>query len=117
MQQYLDLLLPHWPFLTASGVLYVVGRALKAGPLSPARAREIGWVRAVRRWFPLPLHPLVAGAMLGAIPGMPVSPGVEIWPVLGPILYYTGAGALSVLGHDIYREWQKHKGVSILPGE
>lgn len=106
------MLLPHWPFLTASGVFYVMGRALKAGPLSPARAKEVPWVRAVRRWLPLPLHPVIAGALLGAVPGMPLSPGVEAWPVMGPVLYYAGAGALSVLGHDIYREWQKHKGVS-----
>jgi len=48
------------------------------------------------------------GVALGCIPGMPVSPGVE--GGLGRVLYYTGAGALAVLGRNIYREWQKHQG-------
>lgn len=91
----------------ASGVIYVINQALKAGPLSYTRAQEVVWVRFIRRWFPLPLHALVLGAALGCIPGMPVSPGVE--GNLGRVLYYAGAGALAVLGRNIYREWQKHQ--------
>ena len=111
MGEYLDMLLPHWPLIAASGAFYVFNQTMKKGPLSPARAKEIAWVRFIRRWFPLPLHPLVLGVAVGCIPGIPVSPGVEAW-AFGPELYYLGAGTLAVLARDIFREWQKYRGVS-----
>lgn len=107
---YLDVLLPHWPFPAAIAVFYVIVKAMKAGPLSAKRAQEVRWVRWVRRWFPLPLHPIVAGAGLGFVPGVPVSPGVELWE-LGPAIYFGGAGAIAVLWRNIWREWCKYKGV------
>jgi len=105
----LDMLLPHWPFFAASAVLYVIVKAMKTGPLSNERAKEVRWVRAIRRWFPLTLHPLAAGALLGLIPGLPVSPGVE--GEYGPVLYFAGAGAASVLARNLYKEYKKYKGI------
>lgn len=106
--EYLNLVLVHWPFVVAFGFFYVVARALKRGPLSPERAEEVAWVRAVRRWVPLPLHPLAWGIGVGLAPGMPVSPGIEAGG-MSAVLYFAGAGVLSVLWHDIYREWQKYR--------
>lgn len=104
----LNLLLTHWPFVVAFGVFYVVGRTMKNGPLSAKNAARYPWVRQVRRWFPLPLHPILAGVALGLVPGVPVSldANANAW---GPALYFGGAGALSVVWHDLFREWQKHK--------
>lgn len=104
----LSLVLEHWPFVVAFGVLYVVGRAVKAGPLSAARAAEVPLVRLIRRWFPLTLHPIVAGAALGFVPGVPVSLDADQHP-FGPSLYYAGAGVLSVVWHNLYREFRKHE--------
>lgn len=103
----LNLVLAHWPLVSAFGVFYVIGRAMKSGPLSSERARSVGFVRFVRRWLPLPLHPIAAGVLLGLVPGVPVSLG-EDYP-FGPSLYYAAAGALSVVWHDLYSEWKKFK--------
>jgi len=104
-----DMLLPHWPFFMASAVLYVIVKAMKSGPLSNERAKEVRWVRAIRRWFPLTLHPLVLGGLLGLVPGLPVSPGVE--GEYGPVLYFTGAGAAAVLVRNLWKEFKKYKGI------
>lgn len=107
----LDLLLTHLPFVSAFGVFYVFGRTMKSGPLSAKRALQVKWVRVLRRWLPLPMHPILAGAALGLVPGVPVSPGiVEMFGPYGPSFYYCAAGVLSVVWHDVYKEWRKHKG-------
>ncbi len=104
----LNLLLTHWPFVAAFGIFYVIGRTMKNGPLSAENAAQYTWVRLVRRWFPLPLHPIVAGLVLGLMPGVPVTVevGANAW---GPMLYFAGAGVLSVVWHDLFNEWKKHK--------
>ena len=86
---------------------------MKNGPLSRARAREVPWVCAVRRWFPLPLHPIVAGIAMGFIPGVPASPGIENPPET--VFYYGGAGVLAVLWRNLYREWKKYRDRGALP--
>ena len=103
----LDLILAYWTFFAAWGAFYVIVKALKAGPLSSQRAKEVRWVRAVRRWCPLPLHPIIWGVLVGSIPSMPLPNGVD--PGLGAVLYYAGAGVAAVVWRDIWREWQKHR--------
>jgi hypothetical protein len=104
----LNFVLEHWPFVVAFGVFYVIGETMKRGPLSAQRAAEVALVRLVRRWFPLPLHPIVAGALLGLVPGVPVSLDASEQP-FGPSLYYAGAGVLSVVWRNLYSEWKKFK--------
>jgi len=109
--EYLDVLLPHWPFAAASAVFFSFVKVMKDGPLSASRAQQYRWVRFIRQWFPLPFHPIVAGALLGLVPGVPVSPGVEAW-TLGPMLYFAGAGTVPIVGRDVYQEWKKYHGLT-----
>jgi hypothetical protein len=104
----LDLVLEHWSFAAAFVVFYAVGQTLKKGPLSASRASEVSFVRFVRRWLPLPLHPILAGVLLGFVPGLPVSVDTQ-GEHLAPSLYYGAAGALSVVWRNVFREWQKFK--------
>lgn len=107
----LNRLLIHLPFVSAFGVFYVFGKTMKSGPLSAERALQVPWVRVMRRWLPLPMHPILAGIALGFIPGIPVSSGVtEMFGRYGASFYFCGAGVLSVVWHDVYKEWTKHKG-------
>lgn len=96
----------HWSFGAAAVIFYAIGETMKLGPLGAERAREVEFVRLIRRWFPLPLHPIVAGVVLGLIPGIPLS--VEREGLSAP-LYYAAAGAVSVVYRNILREWQKFK--------
>jgi hypothetical protein len=105
--EYLSLLQTYGSFLVATAVFYAIGKVMKQGPLSPQRAKEVRWVRFVRRWFPLPLHPICAGAALGLLTEPPVP---EWWPHNWAWLYFAGAGVASLVWHDVYREWLKHKG-------
>jgi hypothetical protein len=101
-----QLLLTHWPFAFATILFYTIGQTLKLGPFSAERAAQVPWVRFIRRWFPLPLHPIAAGALLGLIPSLPVSGGIT--GVGAHVFYFAGAGLASVLGRNVYSEWQKH---------
>lgn len=112
----LSLIFVHWPFIAAFGLFYTVGRIMKNGPLSSERALEVPWVRSVRRWFPLPLHPIMFGVLLGLVPGVPVSLDADK-ARFGASLYFGAAGVLSIVWHDLYREWSRHKGEAPPPDD
>lgn len=105
--EHLELLQTYGSFFVATAIFYAVGKVMKQGPLSPERAKEVRWVRFVRRWVPLPLHPIAAGAALGMFTDPPVP---DWWPASWAWLYFAGAGVASLVWHDVYREWQKYKG-------
>jgi hypothetical protein len=86
-----------------AGFCYQVGQAMKSGPLSDERAREVPWVRFVRRWFPLPLHPIAASAVVALLP-WETALGADYF---GRWLYYGGGGFVAVYGHDIYSQHSK----------
>ncbi len=108
-----DFALVHWPFAVAFGGFWVLGVSLKQGPLSRQRAREVAWVRFLRRWFPLPLLMMAMGACLGAWPMVPMpvdAEGADAVPRAYAWLYYTGAAVASILRHTIWREFRRYKG-------
>lgn len=105
----LDLALENWSFVAAWGTFYAIGVVMKRGPLSEVRAETSAVVRFIRRWFPLPLHPIAAGVALGSLDGVPL-PDFAAAFELGGQFYYGGAGLASIVWHDIYREWRKHEG-------
>lgn len=111
----LDLLITHWPFAAVTLVFFVVGEAMKRGPFSSARAKEVRWVRFVRRWLPLPLHPIAAGLGLGFIPDMPTTLGEAT--SAEKALYYGAAGALSVIAKNVYKEWREYQGKPVMHSE
>lgn len=95
--------LPHWPFVSVSIVLYVVGRILKKKVYTHERARNhaaFRWLRAT-----MALHPMIAGFFLGLIPDVPVSPGVH--GTLAASIYYMLAGACASVVYDTIRGHQK----------
>lgn len=107
MGDYLELALAHWPFLVAAGAFWVAGAALKRGPLSRKRGREVAWVRWVRRWITLPGLVLLAGVLVGAYAPVPVPEGVSprfAW------LYYLGAAVAPIVWHNFHREFKKFRG-------
>jgi hypothetical protein len=105
---WVQIVMENWGFVAAWGAFYAIGVVMKRSVLSPERAKRLRWVRTVRRWFPLPLHPIVAGIALGRVQGVPLPEWAAAFE-LGGAFYYGGAGLFSIVWHDIYREWRKHE--------
>ena len=59
----------------------------------------------------LPLHPVVYGVILGIIPGMPASPGVE--SIAAKCLYFAGAGILSTWIFSLAKQLLKKRGIEL----
>jgi hypothetical protein len=97
MKEIIALLLSHWPFFAASAILWFVGQVIK-GQLGSQRRLEKS---ALGRWVrtSLPLHPVVAGALLGLVPGLPVS--VAETTVASRCLYFALAGVCSCYCFDV----------------
>jgi hypothetical protein len=85
-----------WPLLFAAAILREIGNFFKRVTPPP----ETGfWAKAF--WITLPLHPVVIGGLFGATKLAPVSELVEMAGSHAGILYYAGAGFISVYYHDI----------------
>lgn len=115
----LELLGAHWPFPAAMLVLAAIGQVMKGSVWTeqnflkwrqekPNRVlwRFFWWGRAT-----LPVHPVVAGALLCFVPGIPASPGVETRTALA--LYFGFAGVMSTWAFALVRAWAKNKGYDL----
>lgn len=93
-------LLPWLPAIAWALLCYLVGRTMKEGPLSSDKANDSIVVVRIRKYFPLPLHPLVASLAPAASWG-----STPFGDRFGQRLMYFGLGAVvSVLWHDIWKE-------------
>lgn len=94
---------PYWGWLTVVAILAAVGEVLKR-VVTDARAKRSAaayWYRAT-----LALHPVLAGAVLGALPGMPLPDGVS--GLVQSVLYYAGAGMASAWAYDVVKALRAH---------
>lgn len=93
--------LPYWHLFVSAAVLSLFGEFFKKYVFTKARAKTNAvwlWVRRT-----MPLHPVVAGALLGLIPGMPLPDGVE--GLTSSALYYAASGLLSTWGYNLFKQW------------
>lgn len=98
---------PWLPIVIIAVVLAYLGKFFTAKVWTKEAAERNAFMRVMRKT--LPLHPVVAGALVGFIP-MPTAPVFEanVW---GQVLQGVLAGVLSVWGYDAVREWLKRKGL------
>ncbi len=94
-----ELFFAHWPFVVVAALLTVVGRVADR-VFTRERAYETPkkdswfWLRET-----LPLHPVGAGALIGAVMGyFGVSPEPAVTSPGMIALYYTGAGVAGLVG-------------------
>lgn len=110
----MDTLLEHWPFILTALVFGGVGQAVKQTLWTKANAKKhtiCWWGRKT-----MPAHPVVLGVLLGLVPGMPASPGVETTAAVA--LYYAGAGMFSTWGFALLKGFAKKRGYDLkMPGE
>ena len=104
---------PHWPFFAAVIVFMVVGEVMKRAVLTPEHALKSRIVHWLRRT--MALHPVASGALLGLLPGVPVSPGIET--LAGRMLYFGMAGAVSIWAYHVIDDWAEKRGIYLhIPG-
>src|SRR3990172_3249977 len=111
----MDALLSHWPFAAAALIFSVVGQVMKSTiwTLSNVRKYYGSWQGHLLWWGrkTLPMHPAIAGAALGLVPGISASPGVTGTTMV--ILYYAMAGVCSTWAFDVVRGVAKSRGIEI----
>lgn len=122
MDEILSQMLTHWPFLAASLIFAVIVQMLKGTCYTKANIlkykQSIPWVGELLWWMrkTLPMHPVVYGVILGLIPGIPASPGVET--VAAKCLYFALAGICSTWIFGILKSIAKKRGIELkLPAE
>ncbi len=111
--------LAHWPFMAWAIIAAVIGQVMKTSIWTRKRAHKKGKVQWLWWWGykTLPIHPIVAGFLLGLIWLNPetADPGWA-WPAAS--VYFATAGALSVSLYQVVKGLAKKKGVALtLPGE
>jgi hypothetical protein len=122
MEDILSTIVQHWPFLAATlffaflvqtlkGTLYTKQNIVKYKKSKPVLGEVLWWMRKT-----LPLHPAVYGWLLGYVPGIPASPGVEA--IAAKCLYFAFAGIASTWIFGILKSIAKKRGIELkLPNE
>lgn len=118
VQELLSFVEPHWPGLTWSFVAMLIGQVMAHRVFTKAGARK----RRKSQWFwwwmrkTLPLHPVVAGAVLGLVWQNPEHAD-PVWPLAGSMMYFAGFGGLSVWLYQVIKQAAKEHGIRLtLPG-
>lgn len=100
---------PHWPFILGYIGFYFIGQFVKAQVWTVRRATTPGKAQKFFHFMrrTLAVHAPISGLIIGLIPGIPASPGIE-W-MGGTILYWGGCGILSSFTFHAAAEWVRKK--------
>jgi hypothetical protein len=87
-----------WVALLAIGSIHETGKKLVLGPKNkwPKEGFK-GW-RGVYR-VTCKNHSLIMGALIGLIPGMPVTEALSTEGLMGAVIFYVGAGVGAMVGY------------------
>jgi hypothetical protein len=96
--------IPHWPWFAAAVIFGYMGVAFKKviTPEVAERSKLAWWFRAT-----LPLHPVVAGLVVGALDVFPTSLGAA--GRAGGALYYGVAGAASSYVYAAFQHFMEKR--------
>lgn len=101
--------IPHWPLLTVTLALALIGQVLKGSLFS----REMAQKNVVFWWGrkTLPAHPVFVGMIIGFVPGVPVGPGIDT--LAARVMYFMAAGVLSTWAFSIVKQLAKKRGLEL----
>ena len=108
MEAIYDKLHPHWPFFAWLAIAAIVGRFMSREVFTKERALY-RWPQAFWTWGrrTLPLHPMVAGVVVGLFYREPPALQTSRFPAW---LYFGAAGALAPYLYDVVRCWARKRG-------
>lgn len=114
----IEWLRPHWPGFTWAFVAMLIGQVMTRHVFT--RARSTGRGSRVRFFYwmrkTLPIHPVLAGAIVGLIWQNPENAD-PAWPIIGSMMYFATFGGLSVWLYQVIKQLAKKQGYDIeLPG-
>jgi hypothetical protein len=108
-------LLPHWPFVCAMLIFMIIGQVVKTSVFP-----KDGWKTHKPVWLfwwgrkTLPLHPIVAGMLMGLVWH---SPEAGVTTTAACVGYFAMAGAISVWAYEFLKGLAKKEGIDLnLPG-
>ena len=109
----MDQIIDHWPFAAVALILATLGQVTTRTLFSDAMVKRHR-LSAIGR-ATLPMHPVIAGALLGACK-LPISIAVD--STQGSVLYFAFAGVASTWAYAVVRGVLKSRGIPVaLPGE
>ena len=118
LQELYAWLSPHWPGVTWTFVAALIGQVMAHRVFTRKQAHT----KRKGQWFwwwsrkTLPLHPVVAGGVLGLMWTDPEGAG---WPWIGSVVYFAFFGAISIWLYEFVKGVLKKKtgiDVGALPG-
>jgi hypothetical protein len=110
---------PHWPGLAWATIATVIGQVMAHRVFTEANARRPGRFQWAWWWArkTLPLHPVLAGALLGLMWTNPEGAD-PAWPRVASAMYFAFFGAMSIWIYQVLKDLLKRKGFDIqLPGD
>ena len=93
-----------WPLIFSAAILRQIGQVIKR--VVPPPETNTFWRYF---WKTFPLHPVIAGFILGASNFAPAPEWVESLGGHSRVMFYGFAGYLSVNIHSLIRSWKKYK--------
>lgn len=98
-------ILPHWPAVMAYFGFVLSGQFAKAQVWTKKKAATSKPIHFMRRT--LAVHAPIVGLAVGAIPGIPVSPGVE--GIAAAMIYWGGIGMFASFSFHAVSAFVKNK--------
>jgi hypothetical protein len=116
MEDILALIVSHWPFITVTlafailmqtlkGTVYTKTNIVKYKKSKPWLGETLWWLRKT-----MAIQPAIA-ALIGIIPGIPASPGVDT--IGAKCLYFLAAGIISTWAFAIIKGLAKRRGIEL----
>ncbi len=101
--------LVHWPFISGITFFYITGVFMKAQVWTKERAFTPGKMRNFFHFMrrTMAMHPVITGALIGCIPAVPVSPGIEGFA--SDVLYWSSSGLCSSFAFHAFASFVKKK--------
>lgn len=99
-----EILAPHWAFIVVSFILAMVGEVMKAVVIGKdkLKALKTPWKKLFSDT--MILHPIIAGALIGIALGSLVPTAIATSGLIGSVLYFAFAGAMSTWVYRLYKE-------------
>lgn len=106
LSKIFEILQPHWAFVVVSIILAMIGEVMKAVIIGKDKEKSIKtpW----KKFFvdTMILHPILAGALIGLALGSLVPSAVATSGLIGSVLYFAFAGAMSTWLYRLLKELQ-----------
>lgn len=118
MDELLSLLatqiLPHWPFVSVTLILTIIGQFTSKSLFTRDRAYLKGPYSFFWWWGreTLPLHPLLTGLFIGFLWSNPEGAD-PAWKPVASYFYFAGAGVASLFAWSVLRGTLKKRGIDL----